>query len=297
MALSSMTGFGTATVDLPSASMSVEARSVNHRATDVVCRMPALYNSFEADIIRMVRETLSRGRVDININRVSVKDQTIQLRFQENLFQASLEAAKKAFVLAGVSEKEVLPSLVVQLLARREVLDLVPVEVDTELEQGQLLEVVKKALQGMVGMRLQEGKALSEELLSLVKGFEQVIAKVTKLSGKTTQLFRERLMNRLEKLKPEVDVEPQRIAQEVALAAERTDITEELARIASHISQFRDTIKDGGTVGRKLEFLLQELGREVNTTGSKVQNSELSSLVIEAKLYLEKMKEQVMNVE
>lgn len=297
MTLSSMTGFGTATVELPGASMSVEARSVNHRGTDVVCRMPAVYNSFEADIIRLVREVISRGRVDINVSRTSVKDQTIQLKFQESLFQASLDAAKKAMAIAGVSEKDVLPSLVVQLLARREVLELVPVEVDTEIEQGQLLDVVKKALQAMVGMRLQEGKALSEELLSLVKGLEQVIAKITKLSGKTTQLFRERLMNRLEKLKPEVDVEPQRIAQEVALAAERTDITEELARIASHISQFRDTIKGGGMVGRKLEFLLQELGREVNTTGSKVQNSELSSLVIEAKLYLEKMKEQVLNVE
>lgn len=292
----SMTGFGHAELSLGDLVIGVEAKTVNHRFLDVVWRLPAAYSSFEQDLSRLVREKFKRGRVDITVNRHKKAASDYEIIFDEDLFKQYLTILKSALKSALGKDHDALEHAVVNLLQRREVLDILPKPGDVISERALLESALQEALNGVQEMRVAEGKALERDLESRLLKLENIAAQILPLAENSTGAYRERLRTKLDRLGAEVQVDAQRLAQEVALFAERSDVSEEISRLESHIAQFRTATREIGN-GRKLDFLIQEMGREINTTGSKSQSAEISALIVEAKAELEKLREQVQNVE
>lgn len=296
MATLSMTGFGEASIERDGLEIVVEIKSVNHRFLDVVCKLPGVYSRFETGLARVVRERLKRGRVDLFIGRKETGDSAYDLCFNQTLYEDYLGVFRSALKQASVTERQAFGPLIAAALNRKEVLELVPKEVDASGDLELLEGAVVEALEKLIEMRAREGAELEAELLGQLSHFESLTKKISEQAVTTPLDYKERLTARLERLAGDVAVDPERLAQEVAVLSDRIDVTEELARLKSHILQFRD-ILEKGEGGRKLEFLLQEITREINTTGSKAQNSDITGLVVEAKAVVEKLREQVQNVE
>ena len=296
MALLSMTGFGRAEASCGAVRIEVEIKTVNHRFLDVSCRLPAAYSRFEQDVVKSIRDRLVRGHIEVSVNRRDSSERDVRVEYHSSVFSSCLSAAKQALQTAGVTDPSSTALAVVQLLQRREVLEVEPVSGEVSAERSVLLEAVSSALEAVVKMRLDEGRALEEELLRRAVLVEGVLKNIAPLGADAVAAFRTRLSAKLEKLGAEIPVDPVRLAQEAAILAERTDVTEELARMESHLAQFRALIAGNGG-GRKLDFLIQEMSRDVNTIGSKSQHSQISHAVVEAKAELEKIREQVQNIE
>lgn len=294
-----MTGFGEGRASTEGVELVVEVKSVNHRFLDVVCRLPSAYSKFEIEIGKNIKNSLRRGRVEVSVQRSKGNNGSTSVSFNSELFGSYVEVIKSSLKQQGISEKLALGESVASIYARREVLDVSASEEAESIDgEWQLLEsALAQALDSLRAMREAEGGVLEKELLSQLSSLEKEVRSIEGESKRTPIEFKERLEQRLEKYAPgNTVVEPERIAQEVVLLADKIDITEELARLESHFEQFRSVL---GTVqsGRKLEFLLQEFGREVNTIGSKAQNAEITTRVVECKAILEKIREQVQNVE
>lgn len=295
MTLLSMTGFGAATVDVGPIQLTVELRSVNHRFLDVVTKLPNVYTAAEGQLVKILKEELKRGRVEVFINRSDRSEPAYSVQFNRQLFDTYLQQVSSALEDAGLATKTVHQSAALQILQRREVLEVVRTDPAAVDELPALERALREALAKLVAMRAAEGVALKAELLTHVEAIEKASVAIEQIARGIPLQFKERLSQRLERISVDA-VDPQRLAQEVAILADKADITEELVRLRSHLEQFRKVMTDGEG-GRKLEFLLQEMGREVNTTGSKSQSTEITNLVVECKASLEKLKEQVANVE
>lgn len=296
MSLTSMTGFGRSVIDFEGVQIQIEIKSVNSRFLDLILKLPPVYNCAEVELGRIVRERVQRGRVEVLVVRVDNRSNAgASVSFNAGLFSAYLAKVKEAFSLANITNEELIRPAVVNLLQRREVLEYAAGETDCTEELLHVQKVLQEAADDLVTMRRNEGELLAQEILALLAALEDEIKLLANAAEDGAQQLKERLTARLEKLSL-AEIDPVRLAQEVAIVADKVDITEELARLGSHISQFRLLITQNGG-GRKLEFLIQEMGREVNTAGNKVQNSEASKHVIEAKAVLEKLREQIQNVE
>lgn len=296
MALFSMTGFGCGSASVPGAQISVEMRSVNHRFLDVLCKLPPAYTRCEADIVKAIKETLKRGRVEVFVTRKETGAKTAGLVFNEQLYDRYMDTINTAFARSGIDAESAKAAAALNVLSRREVVEVQTGEDNFAEEEAAVQSAVKAALTDLMQMRIREGVALQQEILSHLTKLEEVTAGIQATSDRMVLNFKDRLKARIERLDPELQLDPMRIAQEVAILADRTDTTEELARLQSHFEQFRKFIIDEGN-GKKLEFLLQEIGREINTTGSKTQSSEVTLSVVEAKAIIEKIREQIQNVE
>ncbi len=295
--VNSMTGFGEARERAKDVEVRVEMKSVNHRYLDLSCKLPSLYTPFEQEVERLVRARLERGRIEISVYRTTSGDNSFELVFRQDVFRQYLKVFNEGSRIAGVKPGEVLPLGVSQLLSRREIVEFVPAQASPLKEQPILLRAVKRALDNLVKMREREGAALKREVERHLGEVQQITRKIGGRLPEISKAMSERLRARIQKLEPDLKFDSQRIAQEVALLVDRADVTEELARLGSHFTQAKDFLRSGGAVGRKLEFLLQELGREVNTIGSKTQDQLTTKLVVDAKAALEKIREQVANIE
>lgn len=296
MATYSMTGFGHASFEKGGVQIEVEAKSVNHRFLDAVIRLPGVYSRLEPDLQKLAADTLARGRLEITVSRKDQREKAYELQFNQELFRSYLRIQRKAIKSEKLDDKLLLPQAALNLLQRKEILELVPRELDISSEILLVKRAVKSALEDLLEMRKVEGKALEGEMLGQLSALEAVCREISKRAVISVEDFREKLTKRLDKLAPDLKLDPARIAQEAAFLADRADVNEELSRLKSHFAQFRKIFKDGDG-GRKLEFLLQEMGREINTTGSKTQDSSVTFLVIDAKALLEKLREQVQNIE
>ena len=296
MPLTSMTGFGHATISEGSLSLDVEVRTVNSRFLDVIFKAPPAYASLESEVVSLVKEKLQRGRVDVFISRESNSGDSFEVNINKDLYQSYLLTVKESLKGEDALNSDSTASAVLQALSRREILDLVPKEFDASKESKVLLKVVTEALDCLTGMRKEEGAALEKDLLGHVASLEKHTKELPKLSEQSVANFKSRLDERVRKLKLEIEVSEERIHQEIALLADKTDISEELSRLGSHFAQFKKLLGESGT-GRKLEFLIQEMLREVNTCGSKSQHADITKHIVDMKGVLEKMREQVQNVE
>ncbi len=299
MACMSMTGFGEGRASEDGVELVVEVKSVNHRFLDIVCRLPSLYSKFEIEVGKTVKTQLRRGRVEVSVQRSQQSKGEYSVSFNEKLFASYVETIRASLKQNAIAEKLALGESIAATYSRREVLDALPSdESDSSDKELALLEsALTEALGALCKMREAEGAVLEKELLSLLGLLEQEISAIAEESKRTPIVFKERLEQRLEKFGAASNVlEPERLAQEVVLLADRIDVTEELSRLESHFEQFRSVL---GSVqsGRKLEFLLQEFGREVNTIGSKAQSADITTRVVESKAILEKIREQVQNIE
>ncbi|MCB0323997.1 MAG: YicC family protein [Bdellovibrionales bacterium] len=292
----SMTGFGRATAADGGVELTVEVKSVNHRFLDVVCRLPGAAARYESEVVRVVRTALRRGRVEVFVARADARPPKYQVSFNEALFGQFVGKLQEGLRASGVKERNLLGPAVANILTRREVLEIAAEESSVEGEWPILERALAAALTELSEMRRIEGAELEAEMRRQLGELECLIAGISQKVAETPTQYRERLTQRLERISPTLEVDPDRLAQEVALLADRVDTSEELARLASHVQQFQRMLTEGEG-GRKLEFLLQEFGREINTIGSKAQNGEVTLLVVDAKAVIEKLREQVQNVE
>jgi uncharacterized protein (TIGR00255 family) len=291
----SMTGFGRAEVSGDTVVVAVEARSVNHRHLDVALRLPRTLASHEAEARRIVQSHLERGRVEVTVQVSPAAGQaTQQVRADETLARAYVDRARALGAALGVAGDVSLA----WVLEQPGVLRVEEAEgPDAGATWRVLGDALGRALEELVGRRQAEGEALAVELrglqASLAATVEQIAQRLPAVAARRT----ERLRDRLRTFLADVAIDEARILTEVAIWADRTDIAEELARLRAHLEQFGQIIDKGGAVGRQLDFLIQELNREVNTVASKADDLDLSQAAITAKSVLEKMREQVQNLE
>jgi uncharacterized protein (TIGR00255 family) len=299
MILFSMTGYGESRFDGEDFRLQVEMRSVNHRFLEINCKLPSQYLKFEREIEKLIKSKLKRGKVDVFVSRraLSQKSETknTTLRFDKILISNFVRELEDLFSQSK-NKNEIIATAVSQFLSRKEVLDLAVVEEEVSNEVVNLTAVVEKALDGLVKQREVEGGALKIEFNRLQTQAEKIFISLQDLASSQPLVIQNKLEEKIKKLVVDVTMDPQRLAEEVAYLVERADITEELARLDSHLKVFKKTLSSAEG-GRKLEFILQEMGREINTIGSKYQDIGFSPLVVEFKAVVEKIREQVQNVE
>lgn len=289
--MKSMTGYGRGQALVGAVGLSVEMKTVNHRYADISVRAPRFLLAQENQVKKQVSATLKRGKIDIYINQVGGDELTVKPVVHQQLAAAYIEAFQQLREVGA--EGEVSLAL---LAAQPEVLTLQ----ETGLAQEDLIDCLQQALasavQQVFDMRIAEGRAMEvdiQERLSQLKANLQVIEQQ---ALKVPVEWQRKLGERLTRLQG-VEVDPQRLAQEVAIVADRCDISEEIVRFYSHLQQFEQLLAQNEPVGRQLDFLVQELNREANTIGSKSNDATLTRYVVSLKSVLEKIREQVQNIE
>jgi len=291
-----MTGFGRARREVDGLGIEVEVRSVNHRHLDLRVRLPRVLADQESVLKKRIQGGLARGKVDVTAS-LTMTETTPQLEIDEAIVAQYVE------VSTALRERHALgaPLDVASLLGLPGVTRIVEAEVESDGLVAPLGEAIDEALEAMVAMRAAEGESLAAELEGRLSRIEALAKAFESRAGEVLLVAKQRLTKRTEQIKRDVGLlDEARLHQEIVIAADRLDITEELVRLQSHVSQFRETLASAGRgkpVGRRLDFLLQELGREANTVGSKANDAPLAQDVVELKTELERIREQVQNIE
>ncbi|MCP4686403.1 MAG: YicC family protein [Desulfobacterales bacterium] len=292
--INSMTAFARSEIASETFSVCVEIRSYNSRHLDLVVRLTRGYEELEEKIKRMASDRLTRGRVEIKIQIKNQSGDAIRYDVDEpgaRAFYDALVQLKEMFEL----KEEISLKL---LTGARDILKPVEVEKDVEGVWPMVEESLGKALEELSSMRGREGAFIADDLAMRLRLLEEYLEKIALVTEDMPALYRERLSRRIMALTDGlVEVEPGRIAQEAAFLADKSDISEEIVRVRSHVEQFRAIMDGPEPGGRKLNFLLQEFLREFNTIGSKTEKTEAAHAVVEAKSELEKIREQVQNIE
>jgi uncharacterized protein (TIGR00255 family) len=291
--LKSMTGYGKAEATSETGRITVEIRSVNHRYGEIYVKLPRLLMPFENEVRKCVAGRLKRGKIEVFIQMEGVAGAGALPEVDLQLAKSYYDAFVKMKEALGLHE----PVTLSLIAAQKSVLILGESEETTEAFQGKLFAAVRSAVDNLDAMRLREGVALIEDLAARRESLTDTIAKVAQRSPLVVAESAKRLKERIEQLAADSGVDEGRMAQEVAFIADRCDITEELVRFDSHLQQFDETLLMAEPVGRKLDFILQELNREVNTIGSKANDAAIASCVVQLKAELEKIREQVQNIE
>ncbi|MGQ0571061.1 MAG: YicC/YloC family endoribonuclease [Armatimonadota bacterium] len=290
----SMTGFGTATAEVPGGRLAVEVRSVNHRFSEVQIRMPRDLAPLEDRARAVVQARIRRGRVELVITRDDGTRRPRMVRADVEIAAAYAHALRELAGVIGTSGDVTLD----QVASLPDVLKVEDERTDLELLWPVLEAAVRAASEHLVAMRAAEGMRLAADLLSRVGALEELTVSIAGRCRDVVRAYGERLHARLAELLGETPIDEARMATELALFAERSDITEELTRLRSHLVQFRQTVaEEDAAVGRKLDFILQEMSRETNTIGSKANDLEITRTIIAMKSELESLREQVQNVE
>ena len=291
--IKSMTGYGKGEAANATGRFTVEVRCVNHRYGEITVKLPRSLMQFENDIKKRVGELLNRGKIDVFIQvegAMSLGVPTANLPLARGYLRA-FNSVREALGLAGEVDLALVAS-------QRDVIT-VAAEAEATLEEipQELLAALADALDRVEAMRLFEGESLLADFKKRRELLGGVIAQVAERSPFVVSEYAARLKERIAQLCSESGLPDERLAVEVALLADKCDITEELVRLESHLRQFDETLGRTEPVGRKLDFLLQEINREVNTIGSKANDGKIASLVVELKGELEKIREQVQNIE
>ena len=289
----SMTGYGRGEAPLGPHTISAEVRTVNSRFLDVRVRLSRDLAALEQQVRGKASGYFKRGQVELTIRISTSEAGSSKVEIDPvaaRRYAADAEKLRKSLSLEGALDLATLLGL--PGVARQRD----PEVVEEEALQP-ILEALSAACEQALQMRQREGAALEADLRQRLGTLETVFWEIESRSDELLKGARERLEKRLAVLAPDLELDPARVAQEVVIHADRMDVTEETVRLRSHAAQFRDALGATGPVGRKLEFLLQEIGREVNTIGSKAGDAPLSSLVVDLKTELEKLREQVLNIE
>lgn len=291
--LHSMTGFGRAEAQSDAWQVAVEVNTVNHRYLDVAVRLPRRYVSLEHRIRKLVGERFSRGRFDVSCSITALDGRGRQVVADEALVAEAVSLLRRVKDHHGLAGQ-------VDLATLFQFRDLLRVEEPEEDMRGLwdvVSPIVREAFETLEAMRAEEGKALHADITALVASVRGLIVQLTDRLPVARAEHQAALEDRLQNLLKDVPLDPQRLAQEVAYLADRADVSEEVARLGSHLDQLEGFIASGEPVGRRLDFLVQEMNREVNTIGSKLGDLTVSRLVIELKHELGKIREQVQNIE
>jgi len=292
--IKSMTGFASAAATVGGLTVSIEIRTYNSRNLDLALRMPAGFTDLEERVRSVIAARLARGRIETRIHIEDVSDSASPVEVDMARARAvlvALERLKTEFGLEGAASLELLVGV-------GGVLKTVQPKADLDAAWSALEGGLSQALDGLDAMRATEGRNLAVDLGARIDALEAALGDISRKSAGVAALYQERLKERIMNLTQGlVDIDPARMAQEAAFLADRADISEEIVRAGSHLSQFRSIMDGAEPGGRKLNFLLQELNREFNTMGSKISNAAAGHVVVEVKAELEKIREQIQNVE
>ena len=289
----SMTGYGRAVETVNGREFTVELRSVNNRYLDCSVKLPRSLSFAEETVKQAVKATISRGKVDVFISVHSEGASDVKITLNEAMVEGYLAAMKEMAEKYAVAD-----DISVSLISRMpEVFSVEKPEVDEEQLKNDLMSVVGKALENYDAMRAAEGKALENDLRSRGNTILELVSQVEAGNGQTVIDYRTRLENKLREVLANTSIDESRILTEAAIFADKVAVDEETVRLRSHLEQMNNMLTTGGAIGRKLDFLLQEMNRESNTIGSKCSDVKLARIVVDIKAELEKIREQTQNIE
>lgn len=289
-----MTGYGRSEQHNGHFACKAEIRSVNNRFIEINIRLPKYLAALELPIKKLIKSKCARGSFDLFLNLEKNDDSSADLEVKPNLGMASqyfkaFKQIKEELGLAGEIPIEA-------LLDMKDIIKMEPLTVD-ESQESMILETVAAALSSLIEMRREEGENLQTDLAGRLKGIRQLTETIRERQPVVLEEYRNRLHEKIKTLTEGMELDETRLAQETALLADRCDISEEITRLGSHLEQFNNLFQKEGALGRKLEFITQEINRETNTIGSKSVDYQISQNVIEIKSLLEKVREQLQNIE
>jgi len=291
--IKSMTGYGRAVETVNGREYTIELRSVNNRYLDCSVRLPRILSFGEDAVKQAVKNAISRGKVDVFITVRSENGDEIQVTLNKAVLESYLSAMRQMVDVYGVAD-DISVSAVSRL---PEVFSLEKPQVDEEQLLADMMSVLNKALESYDAMRKAEGEALDRDLRSRGQTILDLVAQVEQGNKQTVIDYRTRLENKLKEVLANTALDESRILTEAAIFADKVAVDEETVRLRSHLQQMNTMLTAGGAVGRKLDFLLQEMNREANTIGSKCTDVNLARIVVDIKAELEKIREQTQNIE
>ena len=295
-----MTGFGRGQYEDENFSVTVEMKTVNHRYNEVAIRLPRFLNPLEDKIRKTILKTVNRGRIDVFINADYTSSENCTLKVDKNLAAAYHKALQEVGAAIGLEELNINSAQEVMYLSRcQDVINVKEGFFDVETVWPKVEQAVKEALDNLVTMRETEGGNIYGDFIYRADLIAEKLTKIEERSPMVVEEYQAKLTDRLNNLLVDhnITVEPERLLQEVAIFADRASITEEIVRLKSHIKQFKNIINSDQPVGRKLDFLIQEFNREANTIASKANDYTLAQIVVEIKAEIEKIREQIQNIE
>lgn len=293
--MKSMTGFGSGTATKDGITCTVEIKSVNARFLDLFIRSPKQMNPFESIIRGMVQDRINRGKVEVSVSiqdagerpKTFTINSVLRKQIQELLVQEEFYDDPKKVPLQAVN------SISTDWIQQQ----------DTPIAEEVLSDIVKEstssALDALIAMRAIEGEHIQQDLVDRMVTLENIISHIDTNKAGAVEAYREHIRSKIQEylVSLEASISEERFLQEIAILADKTDITEEIVRFSSHVVQLKNTLTDENPIGRKVDFILQEMNREVNTIGSKAMDSNITEFVVQLKCELEKIREQVQNVE
>jgi uncharacterized protein (TIGR00255 family) len=290
--IKSMTGFGRGEFSQGASTFSVDVRSVNHRYSDVSVRMPRAMSVLEEKVREFVTEKISRGKVDVYIN-YNTFGQNSQVKLDTNLAKAYVDSLNTLKEMFGIRD-----DISLSLLTRfPDIMALESVEMDMDELWVMLKQALEMAFNALVEMRQREGERLKNDLLEKLVNVKGFVGNIKEKSYSIVDEYKNKLYDRIKELTKDIQIDENRLLTEVAVFADKSSIDEELVRLESHLEELQKALNIKGSVGKKLDFIIQEMNREVNTIGSKITDLGILNNVISIKTEIEKIREQVQNIE
>ncbi len=291
----SMTGYGKGVAEQDGRKATVELKSVNHRFLDLCLKLPKSLMFAEDGLRKAIQKSISRGHIDLFISFDDDREK------QQNAFKVDYDLAAKYVLAARELQGRCLIQNNFYVSEVMRMPDVITRETEEEEDEDFIAQLVMQAcahaLDSLNVMRRREGESLAKDLLAKLDNIEATIPKIEQLAPKTLEEYRDKLSARIKEYLQEVPLDEDKLLNEVAFFSDRICIDEEITRLHTHISHFKEILKDGGAVGKKLDFIVQEMNRETNTIGSKCNNAQITECVIFLKSEIEKMREQVQNLE
>lgn len=291
--MKSMTGFGRAKLEKNNRIYTVEIKSVNHKYNDITIKMPRTFSYLEDKIKKEISSNIARGKIDVYISFENYSQEGKQVIINQELVN---EYMSKFKILAEQNNLN-LNIPVTEITKLPEVLTLKETEEAEDVIENELLECLKEAINNFTNMREQEGNKIKEDLKVRIEKIEKEVEKISEYSTRLVEEYVVKLEQRIKELLKTDVVDESRLATEVVIYADKCSVEEELTRLRSHIYQFKNMLEETKPIGKKIDFLIQEMNRETNTTGSKSGSLEITNLVINIKTELEDIREQVQNIE
>jgi len=289
----SMTGYGRGKAEDDRREINIELKTVNHRYLDINLRMPRVLTMLEDDVRKRIQQALSRGRIEVYVSYKNKAQDQITVTLNEPVAEAYYAAIQ---ALANKFQVDQKPDLAV-LTSINDIFTVTEQEEDEEELRQLLFKALDEALGIVREMREKEGRFIANDVMERTQLINNMIDAVEECSPAVVEEYRRKLEQRLKEMLKTTELDEARFQTEVAYFADRSNITEEIIRLRSHLSQLRQTLENGGTIGRKLDFIVQEMNREANTIGSKSSDITITNHVVEIKSEIEKIREQIQNIE
>lgn len=291
--IKSMTGYGRALQTVDGYDILVEMKSVNHRYLEFTARVPRAYSYLEEKLKSFLQQKAGRGKVEVSVSIYAVDGTDAQVEVNRTLLKGYVDALRSAGKELGLTD-----DLTLSAASRfGDIFNVRKAVEDADEIWGRVLPVAEEALDGFLAMREAEGKQLKADIQSRLEIIEQFVSQVEERSPQTVEEYRARLTKKMQEVLGDSSIDEARILTEAAIYADRIAVDEETVRLRSHLAQIGEMLDSGEAVGRKLDFIVQELNRETNTIGSKAQDLEIARIVVEMKAQIEKIREQVQNIE